>query len=177
MPISNGTEERVGVEVSGPTHSSTHTGKALVRAGRFIAIVGLLIRKPIVTLTGLLKMGVGSIMFWRAKRREEKHVEVVSPRTKANESLPILTVLDPKEELPAPDQFNNLIVTFYKPCEEEIRGEKIVEIDFNDVNYTVTYYGTDLTPETKLLEMAEEPIHVALHQLKPTQYQVNVTSA
>lgn len=180
MPISNGTTERVGVEVSGPDSGITEKkGKKIVAAGGVVALAGLVLHNPLVAIAGFLTASVGGVVLWRARREKKKHVEPVALWTTTSESLPILTLLEPHGELPDPDTFNNLMVTFYKPAEKEIRGEKIAEIDFNDVDYTIRYYGsaTDLITETKPLQTIKEPVQIALHQLRSMQYEVSVAAA
>lgn len=121
MPISNNTDERVGVEVSGPGSGPDH------------------------------------------------------PLSEA------VIVLEPQEKLADPDSFNNLIVKFYRVegQDEDVVGEQIATIDFDDDDYTVTYFqgGTDLRKMTEPEKMGSGPILVGLDEPNPADYQVDIQAA
>lgn len=177
MPISNNTDEKVGVEVSGPTANAGEKAAYVLLAGGALAIaVGALAHKPILVGLGLALALVGAGVLWRARRAARRLARPVALQTRGLEPIEFPIVLDPKQELDDPDNFHNRSVSLFKVKESNVFGEQIARVDFSADDYTISYYqdGTELLKVTEPEKIAPDPVRINLHKIDSQQYKIFV---
>lgn len=175
MPISNNTDEKVGVEVSGPTaNANGPLGRALLLAGVVTISLGVLTHQPIVVGVGLVLTLVGAGLLWSVQRAARRLARPVALQTRELEQIEFPIVLEPKEELADPDNFSNKIVKFYQITPSDALGEQIATIDFSSDEYRVIYHQNGDPGEIPPQKIIPNPIWIGLSKNALNAYLVNV---
>lgn len=169
MPISNNTDEKVGVEVSGPKGSLSRKIGALATTGAGMAgvVYGLVCSDPILTIVGGAITLVGGVCLWRIKRE----ARTIKPDSRCR-------VLEPCEELAEPTHFANRSVKFRQVDAGGVCGDQIAEISFDTEGYTVANHRDPWVSRTVtgLEPMLRHPLRVVLHETASMAHDIRVNT-
>lgn len=177
MPISNSTEERVGVEVSGPTSNiEEQVAYSVAAVGVSLVVIGWVSHQPALIIAGLALVLAGIVLLWRARRTARRPSSTVSLQPRNEQLFEFPRVLEPKEKLDDPGGFQNLSVTFYEVDASNTLGEQIATIDFSSDTYTVIHHQNgDDSKEIEAQKIIPNPVWIDLSKSLMNAYQVNVT--